>query len=258
MYFPKNKIKTNLFTRGGEFIQLPTLRNYTGYYWSSHTGEFFTGKNPNDGPQIKLKKLDRSGVTEENFNPPFFGVEPKEYKNLLQINDNVDNNNAYSILKGKDVSMEKIIPLNEYPTPSESDYQLGGFMRYFTIRPNEAVYVETIKKHYDRLVARDPKYAVELARPFKIFWTLTGIKEEVQRANKNITELTQRRLNKKGLTQFLKGDYLQYYRESDPSTSVPTATPTPQPTRRPLTVVPAPTYTPPTPPTPSPSTGGGY
>jgi len=226
MYYPKNKIKTNLYAKTGEFLVVETLSPYTGYYWASHTGKFFTGRTPNDKPQRELTPLGNDTHTPQ-FNPPFLGVEAKEFLNELTNEPSYnETTRVYSILTDQLVQNVKILPFHKFVTPSEKDYQLGGFMRYFTVRVNEAVYVETDKKHYDAIVQQDPKYALELLIPFKIFWTLIGERDQVFRANKNITELTAKRLKKNGLTEFLKGNYLQFYRENGSSTSPQSSTPT--------------------------------
>ena len=266
MYYPKNKIKTNLYTKGGEFLVVETVQQYVGYYWASHTGNFFTGKTPNDKPQRLLTRLGNDNVTDpKTFNPPYLGIEPKESLNKITNQaSNTINNRIYSIITDQLVETERIIPFHLFISPSEKDYQLGGFMRYFTVRTNEAVYAETNKKHYDAILQQDPRYALELITPFKIFWTLIGKRDQVSRANKNITELTAKRLKKNGLTQFLEGNYLQFYREDGSSTpSQPTITTRTQPiavantpgsgaiTQRTL-------YTPPTPSSGGSMGGSGY
>ena len=54
MYIPKNKIKTNLYTRGDEYQNISTGINYTGYYWKMYDGKIYTGKNPNEKPTVEL------------------------------------------------------------------------------------------------------------------------------------------------------------------------------------------------------------
>ena len=39
MYIPKNKIKTNLYTKGEEYKNVVTGVPYTGYYWTMYTGK---------------------------------------------------------------------------------------------------------------------------------------------------------------------------------------------------------------------------
>ena len=48
MYIPKNRIKTNLQTNGGEYIIKSTKKDYIGFYHELYNGTFFTGKTPNE------------------------------------------------------------------------------------------------------------------------------------------------------------------------------------------------------------------
>jgi hypothetical protein len=52
MYYPKSQIKTNLYTNGYEFTTTPTntTNSYSGYYWKTSNGKYFTGKTPQDLP----------------------------------------------------------------------------------------------------------------------------------------------------------------------------------------------------------------
>ena len=44
MYIPKNRIITNLYTRGEEYKNAKTGIPYTGYYWEMYNGTLFTVK----------------------------------------------------------------------------------------------------------------------------------------------------------------------------------------------------------------------
>jgi hypothetical protein len=48
MYIPKNKIKTNLYTEGKEYVFPISNVVYIGYYHKLYDGRIFTGKTPND------------------------------------------------------------------------------------------------------------------------------------------------------------------------------------------------------------------
>lgn len=54
MYYPKSQIKTNLYTNGDEFVFLSNQQPYTGYYFKTSTGQYFTGKTPDDRPNIEI------------------------------------------------------------------------------------------------------------------------------------------------------------------------------------------------------------
>ena len=46
-YYPKSQVKTDLYTKGGQFQIKSTKKEYTGYYWKNSKGEIFTKRNPN-------------------------------------------------------------------------------------------------------------------------------------------------------------------------------------------------------------------
>ena len=48
MYYPKSKIKTNLYTNGKELVYLSTLENYVGFYYKTYDGKYFSGKSNDD------------------------------------------------------------------------------------------------------------------------------------------------------------------------------------------------------------------
>jgi hypothetical protein len=54
MYYPKSQIKTNLYTNGSELVTTTNNQLYQGYYYETSNGQLFTGKNPQDGPNILL------------------------------------------------------------------------------------------------------------------------------------------------------------------------------------------------------------
>ena len=56
-YYPQSQIKTNLYTNGNEYIVSATGVPYTGYYWKTSKGEYFSGKTPQDLPSQKLNPI---------------------------------------------------------------------------------------------------------------------------------------------------------------------------------------------------------
>jgi hypothetical protein len=53
-YYPKSQIKTNLYTNGDEFVISTTQEIYKGHYYQVSNGNKYTGKTPEDGPNILL------------------------------------------------------------------------------------------------------------------------------------------------------------------------------------------------------------
>ena len=66
MYIPKNRIKTNLYTPGNEFLIKLTGEDYMGYYHSLYTGKFYTGKTQNDS---NIREIIRYEVPELEGTP---------------------------------------------------------------------------------------------------------------------------------------------------------------------------------------------
>lgn len=114
-YYPKNKIKTNLFTNGGEYqttsmVDLGRGNSYIGYYYSLANGTFYTGKYPGDGANEELFSM----IKEETPTPT-----PKTF----------------------------VPPL--YPTPD--DYKKGFFTRYFKKKANEFIFEELTFDQYNNV-----------------------------------------------------------------------------------------------------------
>ena len=171
-YIPKNKVKSNLYTQGGEFIYASNKESYVGDYHELSTGRFLTGKTPNS---LNIKELiktsDGEGGAALSTSTP--------YTPLL-------------------------------PTPQ--DYKNGEFVRYFICRLNQPMFVEIDKINFNKYKQKDPTISWKLYKPFSLFWVLTGDINQVAQTNKNITELTEQREKVLGLSLFLKENWTQYYK----------------------------------------------
>ena len=196
-YYPKNKIQTDLFSNGN-LMYVSTKQPYTGYYHKLFNGSIFTGKNQFDKPTQELTELIQS-------------IEPPEGDGELKLNlkSSTISNYNYTILK-KIKEDNKTAINNINPQPTEKDYRVGMFLRYFLLKINEDVYIEIDKTTYELIKAKDSKYNWEMYIPFKLFWDIVGSKEEVTRVNYNIVHLTESRLNRVGLQKFINSDYTKY------------------------------------------------
>lgn len=223
MYYPKSQIKPNLYTNGDEYIIQATQAPYIGYYYAISTGQYFTGRTPDDTPNqelIKITSTQQIGLTQNSFGPSRNISTPIFNSPRLQAVDAiVDNNNSnspldYAQLKSINTFTESVTLVPSYiaPIPTQQDYQNGEFRRYFCKKGNEILYLEIDKTTFDKLVAKDPQYLFSLYEPFNLPWQLTGVKEEVERTNRRIVELTSNRLKLPQLGRYLKDDYLKYYK----------------------------------------------
>tara|TARA_R110000803_G_scaffold18405_4_gene49120 strand:+ start:4108 stop:4773 length:666 start_codon:yes stop_codon:yes gene_type:complete len=221
MYIPKNRIKTNLYTSGNEFMLKSNNENYTGFYHSLWDGKFFTGKTQND---LNLRELTLFQVPENEGTPnlpqnlsstnviALFLEDPDPIvnKEIWNQKDIV----TYLNLQGKSTIDDnpQLIPFQYYPTPNAEEYVLGTFTRYFCVKLNQPLYTELNKETYEALVNRDQNYLWQLYKPFKLQWTLIGKSQEVYNTNRNIVLLAEKRQNLRGLGRFLKENYLKFYR----------------------------------------------
>jgi hypothetical protein len=172
-YYPKNKIKTNLTTSGKEYLIASTLASYSGFYYKLYNGEAYTGKFPGDGNNNLLIPITQ-GITQPSV---------------------------------QSSTTTEIPPL--YPT--EQDYKNGMFLRYFSKKRNEYLFEELTKDQYDTL--NNPKNPMfTLYKPFFIKWMLTGDKQKVADFNFYSIRNAEEKEGVLGLNEYLKMDYLQYYR----------------------------------------------
>jgi len=173
-YIPKNKIKSNLHTLGGEFAYISNNVEYIGDYHELSTGKFFTGKTPNS---LNIKELIKKTDGEGRVLPP----SSTPYTPLL-------------------------------PTPQ--DYQNGEFVRYFVCRINQPFFIEIDKTTFNRYKQKDPTISWKLYKPFSLFWVLTGDINQVAQTNKNVTEFTEQKEKVEGLSVYVKEDWTQYYKSN--------------------------------------------
>jgi len=192
-YYPKSQVKTDLYTKGEQFQIKSTKKEYIGYYWKNSRGDIFTKKNPNVGgseileiiPQIPLPSLDSIIYAEGN--------------------------NVYNALKKINITKSLLLPSYFKPSPTNQDYTVGNFTRYFAKKINENIYVEISKNIYDKFKKKDKKYAYKSYLIFELVWTLTGDILQVQQINKNIIRLTEQNSKITGLETYLKFNYLEFY-----------------------------------------------
>jgi hypothetical protein len=192
-YFPLSQIKTNLYSNG-EFVQSNNQELYTGYYWKNSLGKYYTGKSPQDEPTIELLPIpDSFRQTDIIESTP--SLDTITYSDTTQTQTPTSN-----------------IPPYFATLPTEQDYQIGEFRRYFCKKSNEILYIEISKTSYDLLETKSDSLLWQLYIPFNLPWRLTGTKEEAFRINRNITALTSQRLQLPKLGEYLKNNYLKYYK----------------------------------------------
>ena len=199
MYYPKSQIKSNLYTNGEEYINSITNITYRGYYYELSNGKSYTGKTPEDGPNILLVLPNiTTNPYNENLNPPIGEItliEDYEYQPNLEI-------------------ISRLLPTPSLTLPTTQEQQLGAFTRYFSKKNNELKYMEINKETYTQLKAKDPKIAWDLYSAQLISWQIKGIKETVYKANKSSATLIEQNQKWHGFPQYFKDQFSKYYLES--------------------------------------------
>ena len=219
MYVPKNRIKTNLYTSGNDFIVKADKTNYIGFYHSLWNGKFFTGKNPNDKPINELvKQIDEvDSIWNKTSEEEEFQQYAENFDGLTfeEQTQNMDDISTYNIITETDISVTRLFPQQFYPSPTEDDYKLGSFTRYFAVKINELIYTEIDAKTYKLLQNQSNNIAWEMYEYFKFQWTLDGVESNVFDINRDQVLIAQQKINRIGLAEFLQNNYLQFYRSEN-------------------------------------------
>jgi len=199
MYYPKSQIKTELYTNGGEYILSTTKENYIGYYFEISSGKKYTGKTPQDGPNIPLLLSPIQPTITGNI------FESGTKNNEITIYENIE----YSILPSN-----RLIPLPNPTIPTEQDKSLGAFQRYFCKKNNELIYIEIDKNTFNLLQSKSSTIAWDLYTPLSTLWYIKGNKEQTYKANKGLITLIEQNQKWYGFTQWFQDKFLKYYLES--------------------------------------------
>jgi hypothetical protein len=91
MRYPKNQLKENLYTSGGEFIEVISNRIYSGYYWEGN-GRYFVGKTVNNNAN-ELRKITSTEIEKLKISNNLPASLPskinKNFTSLLNTNQSV-------------------------------------------------------------------------------------------------------------------------------------------------------------------------
>jgi len=218
MYIPKNRILTNQYTRGEEYVIKTTKERYVGFYHRLFTGQIFTGKTPNDSIVLELipneqpqnQEISQNVLTTSNI--ALFLDDPDPLIDTRIWNQN----NILSYLEATQQptndSQPRLLPSQYYPSPTPQDYQLGVFQRYFVYRINTIEFTEVDKETYENIKTKNSNWAWKFYDYFSIPWELTGNKEKTYITNRNIVLIAERRNRAPGLGKFLRENYLKFYK----------------------------------------------
>lgn len=221
-YIPLNRVQTDLFAYENEYVFLASGADYSGDYHKLYTGKTYTGATPNTPFSEEIVPKGLFDISEDEFlfegrvvqvarqfQDPDVQVPFKETAYFPELIE------EYLELQGQPVQTSnalKILAQNIKPT--EKDYQKGQFFRFFVKKRNEPVYTEIDRELFKLIKNRDVKVYSKYHLPFRLLWTLTGKKDDVFEANRNITYRAERELKLVFLPEFLNQDWLKFYKES--------------------------------------------
>ena len=212
-YYPKSQIKTNLYTNGGEYSLATNRGQYTGYYYETSTGEKYTGRNPQDGPNTKLIPITLSNEVDPTI--PFV---QSNLNNLITLNNIVGRDQAkqfdFDTSFTPPTSMNlspRLIPQFNLTLPTDQDKLNGQFSRYFCKKNNEIKYLEIDKDTYQQLQKIDSKIAWDLYTPVVVLWIIQGNQTQVFTSNKGTVQTIENNLQWHGFTQYFQDKFLKYY-----------------------------------------------
>ena len=204
MYYPKSQIKTNLYTNGGEFVNAITNQLYQGYYYETSNGQSYTGKTPQDGPNILLVSQNN-----ETIYDPTNVLYDSNFDNTIYYSQIADI--TYDSITNTDINQIRIIPSFNPTLPTDQDKVIGQFNRYFCKKNNEIKYLEIDKNTYQQLQNKDLKIAWDLYTPVIILWVIQGNQTQVFNSNKATVQAIEQNAKWYGFSQYFQEKYLKYY-----------------------------------------------
>lgn len=208
-YYPASRIRTGLKTGGNQY----TLngRPYSGAYYLTYKGEAYTGANPATGPnELLTPRVAETAVSANRL---------LKRKSALAIQREAAEINRTQIVPGAVVELKQIVPY--YPVVTESDYQLGYFVRFFAKKVNMNSYIMEISYESYINITENTDVSYEDYQAVKMFWQLTGplntvrlsqyeVKAGVSDTNKRVTENTAKGF--RGLVEYIGGNYTKFAR----------------------------------------------
>jgi len=205
MYYPKSQIKTDLYTNGGEFVTSNDGAVYQGYYFSTSDGSYFTGRNPNDKPNFFLTLA------------PNPSLNPLSRTNVLSsgVDSYYNYPMGYSLALSSDITDTSIppsLPTQTIVLPTEEEYKITEYQRYFVKKSNEILYIEISQEEYRKYVDQDINVSYQLYIPFTLPWVIAGNRSDVYNVNKKTVERISSNLILPGFPSYFKNRYDQYFK----------------------------------------------
>ena len=198
MYYPKSQIQTGFYSNN-ELVEVRSKQPYTGPYFKTSDGLLYSGKEPNEGKNIKLILPSQLPS----------GVSSQLSKNGIKIEDYrfTTTNTPYSILRGENKNITPYTPIPYYPILTDDNIQNGEFTRYFVKKSNQNSYTEINNNNFINSTSSTLYISIQLQ------WVISGEKENVRQINAKQIGFVEKNLQIEGLGGFLRFNYLQFYQE---------------------------------------------
>ena len=198
MYYPKSQIQTGFYSNS-ELVEVRSKQPYTGPYFKTSDGLLYSGKEPNEGKNIKLILPSQLPS----------GVSSQLSKNGIKIEDYrfTTTNTPYSILRGENKNITPYTPIPSYPILTDDNIQNGEFTRYFVKKSNQNSYTEINSNNFINSTSSTLYISIQLQ------WVIGGEKENVRQINSKQIGFVEKNLQIEGLGGFLRFNYLQFYQE---------------------------------------------
>jgi len=211
-YFPLTRIKTNLYTRGNEYLT-PDRKSYAGRYYITYEDKAYTGIDPVLGTNTPLTPIGKANVTDE-YVSDFTG---NSTSNTLRATSAT----GYAATNPQVDPNVQLTFLNPYyPIPLDSDYTRGYFTRYFAKNVSGPGFIIEISQlDWTKIQDGNVSDTVLGYETTSMLWQLTGplndtrisqyqIQGGVFSTNKRVTEAKQKSF--RGIIEYIGGDYTKF------------------------------------------------
>lgn len=203
-YYPKTKIQTDLFANG-ELVRASDLSPYVGPYYKLSTGQKYVGINPQS-----------NRYPEELINPVELGNLLNQQELYTQLETSfVTTSSLSTYVQNLDTPPQnQKVPVPYYPQPTNQDYQIGYFSRYFAKQVNAIKFIEVNQSTFNNLAEHNGEYLWELYNVTSIPWQISGNVENVYKTNRNLVRLEEKN-GFEGLSRYLQENYIKFYQGPD-------------------------------------------
>lgn len=156
-YYPKSRIITNQKSNPGEFTNENGMP-YSGDYFITFDGRYFSGKDPQSPGSFPLKKINSITTTLPNY------IQSRDNKVFASLN------------KGEITVDELLEPSQYYPKPTEEDYKIGKITRYFAKQRKIGTFkiIEIDKNTYTDLDNEGGIYNYPGWKIISLLWQISG------------------------------------------------------------------------------------